>query len=210
MWLCVGVWVRLHWGVPCICHQVFFLIPLCIVQCSLCGGICTCKWFHSWLVWGPCPWVPLVVVWLCLCPWSEPGCLVCCKSFSTFLPNPVFMVWLWKCSCLLVHCCYPCCCHWFAPLLVCCCYCGCVFAETVVVTCLGPSWGIGIPWLPCWVFQFLVYITVTPLHTSKSPLYLHPHIYSTIFGKYQCFISLTFSLGSDEEATVWWLWKLVW
>ena len=28
---------------PCICHQVSFLIPLCIVLCSLYLGICTCK-----------------------------------------------------------------------------------------------------------------------------------------------------------------------
>ena len=50
---------------------------------------------------------------------------------------------------------------------------------------------------------------LTPLHTPKTPLFLHPYIYSAIFGKYQCFFSLTFSLGPDEMATVWWLQKLV-
>ena len=50
----------------------------------------------------------------------------------------------------------------------------------------------------------------TPLHTPKIPLFLDPYIYSTIFGKDQYFISLTFSLGPDEAAIVWWLWKLVW
>ena len=33
------------------------------------------------------------------------------------------------------------------------------------------------------------------------PPFLHIHIYNAIFGKYQCFISLTFSLGPDEAAT---------
>ena len=91
MWLCVGVWVRLPWGVPCICHQVFFLIPLCIVQCSLCGGICTCKWFHSWLVWGPCPWVPLVVVWLCLCLEVNLDVLFVASPFKLF--SQTLYVW---------------------------------------------------------------------------------------------------------------------
>ena len=53
-------------------------------------------------------------------------------------------------------------------------------------------------------------VTVTPLHTPKIPLFLDPYIYSTIFGKDQYFISLTFSLGPEEAATVWQLWKLVW
>ena len=54
-----------------------------------------------------------------------------------------------------------------------------------------------------------------PSHTPdtpaypKTPLFLHPYVYSAIFGKYQYFISLTFSLGPDEVATVWWLQKLV-
>ena len=52
-------------------------------------------------------------------------------------------------------------------------------------------------------------VTVTPLHTHKTLLFLHSYIYSMIFGKYQCFISLTFSLGPDEVATVWWQQKLV-
>ena len=46
-------------------------------------------------------------------------------------------------------------------------------------------------------------------HTPKTPLFLHPYIYSAIFGKYQYFISLTYFLGLDEVATEWWLQKLV-
>ena len=46
----------------------------------------------------------------------------------------------------------------------------------------------------------------TPLNTPFLCIYT----YSTIFGKYQCFISLTFSLGPDEIVIVWWLQKLIW
>ena len=45
-----------------------------------------------------------------------------------------------------------------------------------------------------------------PLYSPNTPFL---HIYSAIFGMYQCFISLTFSLGPDEGATVWCLQKLV-
>ena len=45
-------------------------------------------------------------------------------------------------------------------------------------------------------------LLLTPLHTPKTPPFLHPYIYSAIFGKYQCFISLTISLGPDKAATV--------
>ena len=43
----------------------------------------------------------------------------------------------------------------------------------------------------------------------KHP-FLHNYTYSAIFGKYQYIISLTFSLGPEEAAIVWWLQKLVW
>ena len=47
--------------------------------------------------------------------------------------------------------------------------------------------------------KFFLYPPYTPILT-----------YSAIFDKYQYFISLTFSLGPDEVAIVWWLQKLVW
>ena len=57
---------------------------------------------------------------------------------------------------------------------------------------------------------------ITPPHSSFTPLTLLtpllPHFSGDIFGKYPLFIylvSLTFSLGPDEAATVWWLQKLV-
>ena len=50
--------------------------------------------------------------------------------------------------------------------------------------------------------------SLTPLLTPLTPLLLHFYICSTIFGKYQYFISLTFSLGPDETPTVWWLQNL--
>ena len=50
-----------------------------------------------------------------------------------------------------------------------------------------------------------------PLYSLNTPPNTPPflYIYSTIFGKYQCFISLAFSLGPDEAATVGWPQKLV-
>ena len=66
-----------------------------------------------------------------------------------------------------------------------------------------PTKGGGTNLSLCMVTHGGVTVTpLTPLHTPKTPLFLHPYIYSTIFSKDQCFINLTISLGPDEVVTV--------
>ena len=45
------------------------------------------------------------------------------------------------------------------------------------------------------------YTPATPYTPPNTP-FLHNYTYSTIFGKYQYIISLTFSLGPEEAAIV--------